>query len=96
MAIAARKCVELCLLAVPEDAQGHETQQVADQLGRGPREGAPQFSLAVDDLAGRHVKIENQQRHRHSEYAVAERGKPLETLTGNFVVRRGHGVAVRT
>ena len=50
----------------------------------------PEFSLAVDDFAGRHVKVENQQRHGHREDAVAESGEPLQTLTGNFVVRRRH------
>ena len=58
--------------------------------GSGLGEGVPQLSLAVDHFAGRHVEIQNQQRHGHGEDAVAERREPLQTLTCNLVVRRGH------
>ncbi len=94
MAITVGKGVQLCLLAIPENSQCHEAHDVADELGRGPGECAPQLALAVDHLAGGHVEIQNQQRHGHGEDAVAERRKPLQTLTGNLVVRSGHGALV--
>src|SRR3984885_16325416 len=90
MAIAVGKRVELCLLAIPENSQGHEAQHVADQLGRGFRQGVPKLPLAVNQLARRHMEIQYQQRHGYGEEAVTEGREPLQASTGNLVVRRRH------
>jgi hypothetical protein len=46
----------------------------------------------VNHFAGWHVEIENQQRHGYGKDAIAQGRKPLQALSGNFVVRLRHGV----
>lgn len=90
VAIGTGEMVELGLLADPEDAKGHNTHQ-KDQQARGEyEERFPEIVLGVDGFAGGNPEIEDEEGHGHGEYAIAERGKAFDGLSGNAVVERWH------
>src|SRR5258708_38060040 len=85
MSIDAGEIVQLCLLAVPEDAKRQEAHEVRNQLGRHPGQHAPEVFLAMDSFSDRSVKIEDEQRHRHGENPVTQCGESLDVVTGAAV-----------
>jgi hypothetical protein len=78
--------IELRLLAHPENAEREKTHQVDQQVRHHGAERVPERGVTTDLFPARHMQVEQEERHRHPEDAVAECGQPLHARSGDQVV----------
>lgn len=86
MPITARKVIQLRLLADPENTERHKAQKIGEQVRRELDQSRPQGALVAKLFYHWRMQVEDKQGHSDSEDAVAQRGKPFQTLAGNTVV----------
>jgi hypothetical protein len=91
----ANEVVELRLLANPKKYQKIPERQKAHEVRQEPwREsqlGAPEVVVAVNGLGCRYAKVQHEQRHRHSENAIAQGRQSFYVLPCDLAVRRALG-----
>src|SRR5271169_1239276 len=90
MTLRSLQVVQLRLLPNPKNAERQKAHQVNEKLRSEQDQCMAQIAFAPDQLLRGHMKIEQEQRHRYAEDAVAQRRKPLHALTRDPVVGSAH------
>ncbi len=90
--VGAAEQVQLCLLAVPENPQGEETEEVRHEARAKTEERIPEVLLRANGAGIGHVDLEDDEGHGYSEDTIGEPRDPLETpARGRLVIGKAHG-----
>src|SRR2546427_8034602 len=85
MAVTTREQVELRALANPEDAEGHETHRVDEDIRPQSQQRVPEISFVAACAQRWDRQAEHEQGHADREDAIGNPGETVEVRAGELV-----------